>query len=292
MAVVLPPELIDEIFYVLKGNALTRGPKRKEYVKAIQHCLFVSKPFRHRALQILFQHIRISNYSPKIGPKHLAVLRQIISPPPELNFEGVGRYVESVSISFKPLPEISIFSRPSKHLEDLKNFLGDENLVAVINGLHGEDYGIKDLDVNLVMSRNGRASCGTKWDEIDPRFCAALAALAQSPQLNYLWISDIHHVPLTLLNNSHIQYLRLHHSILGQPISYFSHPAQELPYPILEAVFYNSAASQLQKVPNGPFQHLTEFDSLSHGQEQMREAWRIICAASETLESISIVHYG
>ncbi|KAF9543885.1 hypothetical protein CPC08DRAFT_422755 [Agrocybe pediades] len=213
-------------------------------------------PFRHRAVQILFHHVEITNDLPESGSQSLVLLRQIVTPP-NPSLEGVARNIESVSISYK-LPPRQRWPLPCQdHLHDLHEFLGHQDLIAVINALHREAVRIKRLVIDLAISGFQQQSRGTQWDKIDPRFRSALQDLARSPYLRYFRISDVHHVPLALLSDANFQSLRLRNSVFDQQDDYTHdlHTGGESYYPTLEAVFdHDGTASQqklqLQRAPN------------------------------------------
>lgn len=288
----LPPELLDELFEELKFRASVKGVRQEENIGSVRACLFVSRSFRHRALRILFHDVHVVNRPCTGGNKHILLLKNILSPPPMLALDGARNYIENFSISLQTR-KMTIFSSPSEHLAQLKRFLSDENLLSVMRCLHGHGYGIKRLKIGLSIARFGRGSCGLKWEEFDPRFRDALQDLIRSPSLNYLWISDVHHIPLTLLDKSHVKYLLHHQSILGQRMSLFSHSAQDLPYPILEAHFFSRLNSHSEGNPSGrPFQDLRGYVALSNGPEQLEVTWDVVNSGAQSLKAIAIQNYG
>jgi len=288
----LPSEIIEMIFDELWNDTLTVSTLTESFTQKrdLRGCLPVSKDFRHRILSRFCRNtylfLRVS-----LSDTHIARLKEVISPPWGSRLGGIGRYIKqfSLQLHIEKTDAPDIF-RKSIHLLDCKD------LVAVLEGLHGEHFGVTRFSLNISANFQGSIA----WAGIPARFRSAFQALLQSPHLTHLDIQNIAFPSEAFFNGSHLKSL----SIKQFPrIFAFDSPGNEmdralltlsgLPFPsLVELCTDHSHECDSDFLPAPMLEKLKVFTEFSNECLHSAKTWRVLGLSASSLTEIYISHAG
>ena len=287
----LPSEIIEMIFDELWNDTLnvpnlTESLKQKRDL--LRGCLPVSKDFRHR---ILSRFCRNTYLSLSLSDTHIARLKEVISLPWGSRLGGIGRYIKQFSLHLHiEKADVPDIFRKSIHLLDC------EDLAAVLEGLHGEHFGVTRFSLNISANFQGSIA----WAGIPAGFRSAFLALLHSPYLTRLDIQNIAFPSEAFFNGSHLKSL----SIKRFPrIFAADSPGNEmdralltlsgLPFPsLVELCTDHSHECDSDFLPAPMLEKLKVFTEISNERLHSAKTWRVLGLSASSLTEIYISHAG
>jgi hypothetical protein len=285
----LPSELIEKIFDELWNDIWCRS-KAKQTV-LLRNCLPVSMDFRHRILSRFCQDIHLS-----LTSSHLRMTRlsEVISRPLDSRLGGIGRYVKSFSLELA----LRYGTLNTETFRDIIHFLDNQELAAIIEGLHGENFGITQFFL-LIHARTSNSGEGSlAWSAIPPRFRSAFQSLLRSPHLTDLKLQNIAFLPEILFGGSHLKNLSIrqapHVFLTDSPgVEINLPPTPAFPFPsLIELRTDHSYDCDSNFLPASMLDKLRVFREFRDGPLHSEKTWRILGLSACSLTEIHIQHGG
>ncbi|KAF9560137.1 hypothetical protein CPC08DRAFT_762925 [Agrocybe pediades] len=165
-------------------------------------CLLVSKTFRHFALVRLFFQIIISNR--RLGADNVAgvsLLKEILSPPDNIDLERLAPHVQILSIGFVILEDAE------EKLRMCTDLLNHPDLVHVLGTLHQGIPGVSQFRFDFMQITG--TPVRFKWSDLNPASQAAFHSFINSPFLKDLIITCIDKLSRDLVVSSNVKRLTL-----------------------------------------------------------------------------------
>ena len=285
----LPSELIEKIFDELWNDPWCRSKAKQKVL--LQNCLPVSMDFRHRILSRFCRDIYLSLTS---SHRHMTRLREVISRPLDSRLGGIGRYIKGFFL------EIALGHGilDTETFRDVVHFLDNRELAAIIEGLHGEHFGVTQffLVIHARTSLSGEGSLA--WSAIPPGFRSAFQSLLQSPHLTDLKLQNIAFLPENIFSGSHLKDLSIRQAppvfladSRGMEIDLPPIPAFPLPS-LMELRTDHSYECDSNFLPASMLDKLKVFREFRNGPLHSEKTWRILGLSASSLTEIHIQHGG
>ena len=283
----LPSELIEKIFDELWNDPWCESKGKKALVR---NCLPVSMDFRHRILSRFCQDIHLSLTS---SHRRINLLREVISRPLDSRLGGIGRYFKGFFLELALRRGIL----DTETFRDVTLFLDNQELAAIIEGLHGEHFGITQffLVVHVRTSHSREASLA--WSDIPAVFRSAFQSLLQSPHLTDLYLQNIAFFPENLFSGSHLKDLSIrqvpHVFLADSPGIQIDLPPTSGPFPsLIELHTDHSYECDSNILPASMLDKLKVFREFRNGPLHSEKTWRILGLSASSLTEIHIQHGG
>jgi hypothetical protein len=223
----------------------------------------------------------------------VTLLRELIFQPPDSRLGGIGRYIKHFSLCL--------------HLSDQegdvpdsgipRQLMHDSNLVAIIEGLHGDDFGVTEF--SLTIPTWCLVGLSALWTDLPASFRSAFQSLLHSPYLTRLNLENLA-VPVRIFRDSFLEDLSIEHaSILG--LVDITREIQELdlvpvsvaPFPSLVTLCADySHELYSTPLPNSMLDKLKIFTELPNKVSSSERTWHILGVSASSLTGISIDHTG
>jgi hypothetical protein len=283
----LPSELIEKIFDELWNDTWCKSKGKQKIL--LRNCLPVSMDFRHR---ILSRFCRDTHLSLTSSHRHMTLLREVISRPVDSRLGGIGRYVKGFFLELA----LRHGTLDTETFRDIIHFLDNQELAAIIEGLHGEHFGVMQffLVIHARTSHSGEGSLA--WSAIPPGFRSAFQSLLRSPHLTDLKLQNIAFLPENLFSDSHLKNLSIRqapHVFLadspGMEINLPPTPAFPLPS-LIELRTDHSYECDSYFLPASMLDKLKVFREFRDGPLHSEKTWRILGLSASSLTEIHIQH--
>jgi len=282
----LPSELIEKIFDELWNDTESKGKQKV----LLRNCLPVSMDFRHRILSRFCRDIHLSLTS---SHRRMTLLKEVISRPLDSRLGGIGRYVKGFFLELALRRGIL----DTETFRDITHFLNNQELAAIIDGLHGEHFGVTQffLVVHVRTSHSGEASLA--WGDIPAVFRSACQSLLQSPHLTHLHLQNMGFLPENLFSSSHLKDLSIrqapHVFLADSPGIQIDLPPTSSSFPVLmELHTDHSYECDSKFLPASMLDKLKVFREFRNGPLHSEKTWRIIGLSASSLTEIHIQHGG
>jgi len=284
----LPSELIEKIFDELWNDTWCRSKGNQKVL--LRNCLPVSMDFRHRILSRFCRDIHLSLTS---SHRYMTRLREVISRPLDSRLGGIGRYVKGFFLELT-LRQGTFDTETFLII----HFLDNQELAAIIEGLHGEHFGVTQffLAIHAPTSHSGERSLA--WSTIPAGFRSAFQSLLQSPHLTDLKLQNIAFLPENIFSGSHLKVLSIRqapHVFLadspGMEIDLPPTPAFPLPS-LIELRTDHSYECDSNFLPAPVLDKLKVFREFRNGPLHSEKTWRILGLSASSLTEIHIQHGG
>ena len=283
----LPSELMDMIFDEL-WNGLTWNDPPEEQI--VRNCLPVSTDFRHRILSRF-----CSDVSLVLEPANMTRLRKVISQPANSRLGGIGRYIKHFTLYCY---DILNYGPHTEGFRGIVSFFDSEDVVVVLEGLHGEYFGVEEFSLDA----SGRCEGTIAWVDIPASFRSAFRSLLHSPHLTRLNVKDISFPSESLFSDSHLKKLTIRAGP-GPLILPASPPREEicqtpltasaLPFPaLLELNTDHSHECDSNFLPSLMLEKLEVFKEISNSRLHSEKTWRVLGLSASSLTEIYISHTG
>lgn len=278
----LPSELIEVIFDEL-WNA--RSSERKFLLR---NCLPVSIDFRHRILSRFCRDIHLSLTS---SHRRITRLREVISQPLDSRLGGIGRYVKGFFL------ELTV-RHYTQTFRDIIQFLDNQDLAAIIEGLHGEHFGVAQFFLIIHAHTPDSPEKSLAWGNIPAGFRSAFQTLLQSPYLTDLSLQNIAFLPENIFNGSHLKDLSIrqapHVWVAGSPgIKIDLASASVFPFPsLVELHTDHSYKCDSNFLPGSMLDKLKVFREFRNGPLHSENTWHVLGLSASSLTEIHIQHCG
>lgn len=133
---------------------------------------------------------------------YITRLKEVISPPWGSRLGGISRYIKHFSV------KLQVYNKETEIHRKIIQLFNSENLVAILEGLHGEHFGTTkfSLDILNIFSRY-RGSIA--WADIPAGFRSAFQALLRSSRLTHLSIQNLAFPSEAFFNGSYLKNLSI-----------------------------------------------------------------------------------
>jgi hypothetical protein len=288
----LPSELIEMIFDELWNDTWCDSKGKQKVL--LRNCLPVSMDFRHRILSRFCRDIHLSLTS---SDRRMTLLREVISRPLDSRLGGIGRYVKGFFLELA-LPHKKNEILDTETFRDIINFLDNQELAAIIEGLHGEHFGVTQFFfvIHARTSLSGEGSLA--WSAIPAGFRSSFRSLLQSPHLTDLRLQNIAFLPENLFSGSHLQALSIRQTLhTFQPDSPGMDidlpPTPAFPFPsLVELRTDHSYECDSNFLPASMLDKLKVFREFRDGPLHSEKTWRVLALFASSLTEIHIQHGG
>jgi len=275
----LPLELIDEIF-----DALWNVTYRKRVL--LRNCLPVSMDFCHRIMSRFCGYVDLSDDD----EKRVTRLRELISRPPDSRLGGIGRYIKHFSLILRQdwyVPVSGI----------LLQVMDDSHLVAILEGLRGDDFGVTEL--SLTVPAECLASDCALWIDLPASLRSAFQSLLHSPYLTRLNLTNLA-VPQSIFSGSFLRDLSIQKATnprLDEPphdireLDLVPVPLSPLPSLVTLCTDYSHEIHSTP-LPESMLDKLKIFTELPNRFLSSKRMWHMLGVSASSLTEISINHTG
>jgi hypothetical protein len=292
----LPSEIIDTIFDELWNNT-SSGPTWKGWAESAQavqkqnalfrNCLQVSTDFRHRILSRACSNVILS---PNPSRTHITRLRDVISQPRDSRLGGIGCYIKHFSIHY------------IVGWEDLRaiiRFFDNQGLVDILDGLHGEHFGVTGFSF-IISAPSSTREFGLPWADIPASFRSAFLSLLRSPRLNQLFLGGVAFLPENIFRGSNLNILSIQQ--VPDVIAALSHAKEMELAPLAVSGFHSPSLVELNTdhslecdskfLPASMLEKLKVFKELPNERLHSAKTWRVLGLSASSLTEIYINHSG
>jgi len=202
------PQEISDLFI----DEINSTFKQQERLDALRSCQLVSRAFYLRSRVHLWSESTLLNRKIKDAALHLQILKDILGYSSPL-YPTVASYIRRFSINF---PRSSLIKQKTSEV------MSNECLPAIIDLLHGSDYGIEVFYLSILKGE-------ITWEGLSMDLKQSLDRLFHSPRLKSLLVEGCRRLPLSAFEGTRIQELQLV-SINPRPL-FWGPPTQPTPDP-------------------------------------------------------------
>lgn len=290
----LPLEIQDSIVDEL-GAMLSED--RKSAHSALLSCHRASRSLRPRTLRHLYEKTHFSNadLSPSARSiKPISILKDVIVSP-KGTLGSVGPYIKSIFATFQNSPNRPEDEGPpsnAKHIaKEIVKFLGDEDVISILQALCKEDYGMQDFILSLVIaSESEHVFHLLDYADLPLDFRLAFSSLSRSPHICSLQIqyeSPFRCLIATRLPNSAAASIR---STNKNHASQVKRDDNANDYSIAMCTDYAFPYDEM--LPQSYYCRLSSLVAYNTGAKHATQTWKMVDFSSECLRSLSIFQYG
>jgi len=275
----LPSELIDAIFDTLWNITYSKRT-------LLRNCLPVSTDFRHRIMSRFCSYVDLSDHD----EERVARLRESITRSPDSRLGGIGRYIKHFSLILR-----QDWYAPVSGI--LLQVVDDSHLVAVLEGLRGDDFGVTEL--SLTVPAECLASDSALWIDLPTSLRSAFQSLLHSPYLTRLNLTNLA-VPESIFSGSFLQDLSIQKATnprLDEPPLDIREldfvPVSVSPLPSLVSLRTDySHEIYSTHLPESMLDKLKIFTELPNRFLSSQRTWHMLGVSASSLTEISIDHTG